>query len=171
MNKLIVKALKFAEYKHRFQCRKDTCKSPYIKHPIDVLSILVSEAEISDENVLCAALLHDTIEDTDTSAEELRKHFGEKITAIVLELSDDKTLPKQTRKELQVAHAATSSYEARLVKFADKIANIRDIHSDPPEGWSSERVQEYYAWATRVIDRMRGTHTELEALFDQAIAQ
>lgn len=171
MNKLIVKALKFAEHKHRFQRRKDSAQSPYIKHPIDLLSILVSEANISDENVLCAALLHDTIEDTDTTAQELHNHFGEKITAIVLELSDDKNLPKQTRKELQVAHAAASSYEAKLVKFADKIANVRDIKIDPPEGWSQERVQEYYAWATRVVDQMRGTHQGLEALFDQAVSQ
>lgn len=169
MNKLIVKALKFAEHKHRFQCRKDSCKSPYIKHPIDLLSILVNEADITDENVLCAALLHDTIEDTDTSAEELRIVFGEKITNIVLEVTDDKDLPKQERKELQVAHAAHSSPEAKLVKFADKIANVRDIKIDPPQGWDQLRIDEYYAWSKRVIDQLRGTNETLETLFDRAV--
>lgn len=170
MNNLTIKALKFAEHKHRFQCRKDSCHSPYIKHPIDVLSILANEANISDENVLCAALLHDTIEDTDTSAEELRIVFGQKIMDIVLELTDDKDLPKQTRKELQVAHAGQASYEAKLVKFADKIANLRDIKLDPPEGWDQPRIDEYFAWAKRVIDQLRGTHPVLEGLFDQVTA-
>ena len=123
-----------------------------------------------DENVLCAAILHDTIEDTKTTADELRKHFGEKITSIVLEVSDDKSLDKKVRKQLQIDHAASLSREAKLVKLADKIANITDIINTPPVDWSKARKQEYFAWAKAVVDNLRGVHQGLEGEFDDLIA-
>lgn len=171
MINLLVKALQFAEHKHRFQQRKDPTHAPYIKHLIDVLSILANEANISDINVLCAGLLHDTIEDTDTTAEEIRIIFGDVIMNLVLELTDDKSLPKQTRKELQVAHAGQASYNAKLVKLADKIANLRDMKINAPENWEQSRVDEYFTWSKRVVDQLRGTHDGLEKLFDSAFTR
>jgi guanosine-3',5'-bis(diphosphate) 3'-pyrophosphohydrolase len=166
---LIFKALAFSAEKHRTQKRKDIDKSPYINHPIALANIL-AQRWVIDENVLCAAILHDTIEDTETTADELRKHFGEKITSIVLEVSDDKSLEKEERKQLQIDHAASLSKEAKLVKLADKIANITDIINTPPVGWSKERKQEYFAWSKAVVDNLRGVHQGLEGEFDDLIA-
>ena len=166
---LLFKALAFSAEKHSKQKRKDIDKSPYINHPISLANILAKRWVI-DENVLCAAILHDTIEDTETTADELRKHFGEKITSIVLEVSDDKSLDKKVRKQLQIDHAASLSKEAKLVKLADKIANITDIINTPPVDWSKARKQEYFAWAKAVVDNLRGVHQGLEGEFDDLIA-
>ena len=164
---LFIKALSFASEKHRNQRRKDIGASPYINHPIALVSVLVREGEIDDINVLCAALLHDTIEDTDTLPEELVEEFGEEIAGIVLEVTDDKSLPKLQRKRLQVEHAPHSSDGAKLVKLADKICNLRDIASSPPAGWSSVRKQEYVDWAKQVVDGLRGINPVLETVFDR----
>ena len=125
------------------------------------------ECGIDDVEVICGALLHDTIEDTETEPAELIAAFGENITRIVLEVTDDKTLDKMERKEAQVAHAPHISGQAKLVKLADKISNLRDILASPPSGWALERQQAYFDWAARVVNVLRGVHPELEALFDQ----
>jgi guanosine-3',5'-bis(diphosphate) 3'-pyrophosphohydrolase len=168
--KLIMQALSFAAHKHRDQRRKDVDASPYINHPISLANILTNEGGISDVEVICAALLHDTIEDTDTTAEELGQVFGLVIQSIVVEVSDDTTLPRVDRKRLQIEHAAHASDKAKLVKLADKISNLRDVAVNPPENWSLERRQEYFDWAKQVIDQLRGVHPRLETLFDQAYA-
>jgi len=165
---LLFKALAFSAKKHSKQTRKDIDKSPYINHPIALANIL-AQRWVIDENVLCAAILHDTIEDTETTAEELRKHFGEKITSIVLEVSDDKSLDKKVRKQLQIDHAASLSKEAKLVKLADKIANITDIINSPPVNWTKERKQDYFTWAKAVVDNLRGVHQGLEKDFDDLL--
>ena len=168
---LIVRALAFAAHKHRDQRRKDAEASPYINHPITLADILINEGGIADEGVICAALLHDTIEDTETTAAELEQHFGAKITRIVLEVTDDKSLPKADRKRLQIEHAGGSSREAQLVKFADKISNLRDVAKSPPVGWPLKRQQEYFDWAKAVIDQIRPAHPGLAAVFDEAYAR
>lgn len=167
MNQLIL-ALAFAAHKHRDQRRKDVVASPYINHPIALANVLANEAHIDDEMVLVAAVLHDTIEDTATTADELSHAFGPEIAAIVLEVSDDKSLPKAERKRLQVVNAGSLSRSARLVKLADKICNLRDIALCPPNGWSLERQQAYFDWARAVVDGLRGAHPELERIFDEA---
>jgi GTP diphosphokinase / guanosine-3',5'-bis(diphosphate) 3'-diphosphatase len=163
---LILKAAEFAARKHRDQRRKDQSASPYINHPIALAEILSGEGEVRKAEVLAAALLHDTLEDTETTSAELTAAFGPKITHIVEEVSDDKRLPKQRRKELQVLHAAHISKSAKLVKLADKIANLTDIISSPPAGWSLQRKREYFDWSKRVIDQLRGTSARLERRFD-----
>ena len=167
VDKRLIQAAHFAAEKHKNQRRKDTEKTPYINHPLALANVLAVECSIDDVEVICGALLHDTIEDTNASKEELLENFGENITRIVLEVTDDKTLDKIERKEAQVAHAPHISDQAKLVKLADKISNLRDISASPPIGWSVERKQEYFDWAARVIDGLRGVHPELEALFDQ----
>jgi guanosine-3',5'-bis(diphosphate) 3'-pyrophosphohydrolase len=165
----ILRAAAFAAHKHRMQRRKDPDATPYINHPIAVADLLANEACITDEVVLIAAILHDTIEDTATTRDELREGFGEDVAAIVAELTDDKSLPKETRKQLQITNAARASPRARLVKLADKICNVRDMHATPPATWSAERVAQYFAWSRAVVDNLRGTHAQLEALFDAAV--
>ena len=165
---LLLKALAFASLKHRDQRRKDAEASPYINHPIALADVLVNEGGVTDVEVLCAALLHDTVEDTATTHEELANAFGSRIARIVAEVTDDKELPKSERKRLQVEHASTLSREAKLVKLADKICNVRDVASRPPSHWDLARRQEYFDWARSVIDGMRGVHPRLEAAFDAA---
>lgn len=167
---LILKALDFAAVKHRDQRRKDAQASPYINHPIALANVLVREGGLSDPVVLAAALLHDTLEDTQTTASELRAAFGDEITRVVEEVTDDKRLLKAERKRLQIEHAATISREARLVKLADKICNVRDMATHPPAKWDLARRREYFEWAKAVVDRMRGVHPGLERRFDEAYA-
>ena len=165
---LILKAASFAAHKHRDQRRKDAQATPYINHPLALASLLADEAGITDAEVLAAALLHDTIEDTLTTAGELRAVFGERITSIVEEVTDDKSLPKAERKLRQVEKAAKASREAKLVKLADKTCNLRDLATTPPPDWDLARRREYFDWAQRVVAGLRGTHAGLEALFDRA---
>ena len=136
-----------------------------------MLSILSEEAAADSTHVLCAAVLHDTIEDTETSAEELEAAFGFDVLQPVLAVTDDKALPKAERKRQQVLRASSASHEARLVKLADKIANLRDLADQPPHDWDATRRLAYCSWAADVIDQVRGTHAELERLFDLAHAR
>jgi len=168
---LVLEALAFAADKHRDQRRKDAAASPYINHPIALANVLVQEGDVADPAVIAAALLHDTLEDTQTTAAELRTAFGEAIARVVAEVTDDKDLPKAERKRLQVEHAATLSREAKLVKLADKICNLRDMADHPPAKWDLVRRREYFDWAKAVIDRLRGVHPRLEAAFDAAFAR
>lgn len=161
-----VTALAFSATKHRDQRRKDVEASPYINHPISLVDVLVNEGGVLNWDVLCAALLHDTIEDTQTTAEELTKAFGKNIASIVLEVTDDKALPKAERKLQQIAHAPHSSHEAKLVKLADKICNLRDILASPPAGWDPKRKREYFEWAAAVVGGIRGSNSKLEKIFD-----
>jgi guanosine-3',5'-bis(diphosphate) 3'-pyrophosphohydrolase len=169
---LLLEALAFAAHKHRDQRRKDPAASPYINHPIALANVLVNEGGVTDEEVLAAALLHDTVEDTATTSEELEEVFGARIARIVAEVTDDKALPKAERKRLQVEHAAQLSPEAKLVKLADKICNLRDVAERPPASWDLARRREYFDWAKSVIDQLRGATGEemrkLEAAFDAA---
>jgi guanosine-3',5'-bis(diphosphate) 3'-pyrophosphohydrolase len=166
----IFRTLAFAAEKHRHQRRKDAEASPYINHPI-ALAELLGSVGVDDPNVLQAALLHDTVEDTDTTFQELEARFGKEVAGIVREVTDDKSLPKGDRKRLQIEHAAHLSREAKLVKLADKICNLRDINGAPPAGWSIERKREYFDWAKVVVDPIRGIHPELDSLFDAEYAR
>lgn len=166
--KKLVAAIAFAADKHRNQRRKDEEASPYINHPIALADVLANEAGVEDERVIVAAVLHDTVEDTETTEQELLRLFGKDVADIVMEVTDDKSLPKEERKRLQVEHASTISRRAKLVKLADKICNLRDIAQHPPADWSLERKQAYFDWAKSVVDPMRGVHPGLEAIFDTA---
>jgi len=167
---LLMEALAFSAFKHRNQRRKDVDASPYINHPIALARVLAVEGGVSDHKTLVAAILHDTLEDTETSYEELKEKFGRIIAETVREVSDDKMLSKADRKRLQVEHAQHLSRRARLVKLADKTCNVRDVASHPPHGWDLARRREYFDWARQVVDQIRGTHERLEAAFDEAYA-
>jgi GTP diphosphokinase / guanosine-3',5'-bis(diphosphate) 3'-diphosphatase len=164
----ILKALEFAAIKHRDQRRKDVAASPYINHPIALASILATEGGVLDPTVIVAALLHDTIEDTETTSEELKAAFGAQVAGIVMEVTDDKSLPKADRKRLQVEHAPHISEAAKLVKLADKIANLRDMSASPPADWPLDRRREYFDWAKQVVDGMGAVSYQLDAAFQKA---
>lgn len=167
----IIKAFAFAAEKHQDQRRKNAEASPYINHPIDLANVLANEGGVTDVNTIVAAILHDTLEDTETSEEELKTQFGAKVTSIVMEVTDDKSLEKHVRKQLQIDHAPHLSQEAKLVKIADKISNLRDLLDSPPSDWSNERKKAYFEWAAKVVDGLRGTHAGLESIFDTLMAR
>jgi GTP diphosphokinase / guanosine-3',5'-bis(diphosphate) 3'-diphosphatase len=168
---LVLKATEFAAHKHRDQRRKDAGASPYINHPIALANVLCNEGGITDPMILAAALLHDTLEDTETDYEELRGQFGDDIADVVVEVTDTKWLSKEARKRLQVSKASHSSARARAVKIADKICNLRDILGSPPANWSLQRKQKYFDWAKQVVDGVRGAYPELEQRFDALYRQ
>ncbi len=170
-HQLLLKAIDFAAKKHRHQRRKDPEASPYINHPIDLANVLVQEARVMDTTVLIAAILHDTLEDTETTPAELAAAFGNEVRDIVIEVTDNKKLKKRKRKELQIKHGPHLTRKAQLVKLADKICNLRDVAANPPARWPLKRQIEYFDWAKSVIDAMRGTHVRLEALFDAVYAE
>ena len=167
----IVQALRYAARQHRHQRRKGADETPYINHPIELLDLLHNQAGVTDPVVLVSALLHDTIEDTDTTLAEIESTFGPEVAGVVDEVSDDKSLPKAERKQLQIDHAAHLSDRAKLIKLADKTSNLRDIALSPPQGWSQERLAAYCDWTKQVIDPIRGTHAKLEELYDQAYSE
>ena len=167
----VLQACAFAAKKHRDQRRKDKQTSPYINHPIALASVLKHEGGVDAPIVLTAALLHDTLEDTDTTPEEIEAQFGTEVLTVVLAVTDDKTLPKAERKRLQIEHATSASHEAKLVKLADKICNLRDLIESPPTDWSDARKAEYFSWANKVVEGLRGTNEKLEQLFDKIHAE
>jgi guanosine-3',5'-bis(diphosphate) 3'-pyrophosphohydrolase len=167
-SKILLKAMAFAADKHRFQKRKDTEGTPYINHPINVALTLSELGGETDLDLLVAAVLHDTIEDTQTTPEEIRQQFGQIVLDIVMEVTDDKSLPKEERKKLQVLNASKKSEPARKLKLADKICNVTDIILHPPNNWSVERKLHYLEWAEQVLAGLTGTSAILESkLTDQ----
>ena len=165
------RAAGFAGWKHHGQMRKGEGKIPYIHHPIEVTSILAEIGGVTDIDVLQAALLHDTIEDTETNRDELESHFGPRVCAIVLEVTDDKSLDKSVRKAKQIEHAPHLTNDAQSLKLADKISNVYDVAFNKPADWSSQRQLEYFDWASRVVAGLRGCNSALEAEFDRQLAE
>lgn len=159
----VLNAANFAAQKHAGQRRKNAAQDPYINHPIEVAKIIASSG-ITDTDVLCAALLHDTVEDTDTSLSEIEYTFGKTIASYVAEVSDDKSLPKVERKKLQILHARDATPGAKLVKLADKISNLSSLLTDPPVDWSRDRIIGYVRWSYRVTNEMKGVSHVLDAM-------
>jgi guanosine-3',5'-bis(diphosphate) 3'-pyrophosphohydrolase len=159
----LLQAAKFAAEKHAPQRRKNADATPYVNHPIEVADHLARVGGITDEDILIAALLHDTIEDTPTTFDEIHNLFGPRVASIVLECTDDKNLPKLERKRLQIVNAPKKSDEAKCVKIADKTCNLASILIDPPKEWSVRRQKEYFEWAEQVIAGLLGVNSQLDA--------
>ena len=166
----LLAAVSFAAKKHRDQRRKDVDASPYINHPLAVAETLTNVGDVTDLNVLIAALLHDTLEDTETTPEELEV-FGPAVRKLVMDVTDDKETPKEERKQQQIEHAPELSHEAKIIKLGDKIYNVRDVIVNPPTRWSVDRRREYLSWAGQVVAGCRGSNPALEAHFDELLFQ
>ncbi len=167
----LLNAASFAAGKHRQQRRKDADSSPYINHPLEVASLLADVGAVTDVELLIAALLHDTVEDTDATLQEIEQLFGKGVCGIVAEVTDDKSLPKDQRKQLQVKHAGSKSIRARQLKIADKTCNIRDLSENSPADWDWARKVEYLRWARQVVEECRGANLRLEEAFVDAAKQ
>jgi guanosine-3',5'-bis(diphosphate) 3'-pyrophosphohydrolase len=167
---LLLRAASFSADLHRHQSRKGDDPPPYINHPLEVASILANVGDITDVTTLVAALLHDTIEDTSASGEELEQQFGARVRALVEEVTDDKDLEKAERKRLQIERTSALSTAAKQIKLGDKICNMRDVVADPPSGWSLQRRREYLDWAAAVVAGCRGASGPLERYFDDVLS-
>jgi (p)ppGpp synthase/HD superfamily hydrolase len=167
----VLRALAFAARKHRDQRRKGAGAPPFINHTIQVADILANSGSVSDVVTLQAAVLHDTLEDTDTAPSELVREFGEEVTRVVLEVTDDMHLPLLERRRLQVQRAPTLSSRARLVRLGDKIANVRSMAWSPPVGWSVEQRLGYLDWAAEVGAGCRGVDPGLDRAFDECFRE
>lgn len=165
----ILTAANFAAQRHSQQRRKGVLQEPYVNHLIEVAEILAGVG--AEEILLTAALLHDCVEDAGVSRDELQQHFGSEVAELVLEVSDDKSLPKARRKELQVEKASSKSEGAKMLKIADKISNLRALLTSPPQDWEEQRIIEYFHWAKRVVDGCRGVNPRLDALFDETFSR
>ncbi|MBI1206283.1 MAG: HD domain-containing protein [Azospirillum sp.] len=164
-------AFEFAAQKHIDQRRKGLRAEPYLNHLAEVAGLLARASGGRDPVLVIAGLLHDTVEDTATTAAELEQEFGAEVAALVLEVTDDKTLAKSERKHRQVTTAPHKSARARLIKIADKTSNLRAVALSPPEGWSVARRLDYFNWARQVVAGCRGLNPDLEAWFDQAFRE
>ena len=164
----LMEATLFAADKHRDCRRKDADGTPYINHPIMVVHLMAGIGGITDIEALQAGMLHDTIEDTDATPEEVEERFGRAVRDLVMEVTDDKTLLKDERKRLQIEHAPHLSPPAKVIKLADKIANLTDLVNSPPAHWPLERKQAYVRWSGRVVQGCRGANASLEQVYSAA---
>ena len=166
----LARAYHFAAQKHVSQRRKGEAAEPYMNHLTEVAELVAEATGGEDIDVLIAAILHDTVEDTETTPEELGAVFGPRVAALVAEVTDDKSLPSAARKALQIEHAPHASPGAQIIKLADKTANLRSLAASPPPDWTKERVDDYVVWAGRVVDGCRHANAWLAAQFDAAAA-
>ena len=167
---LLARAFRFAAERHAGQRRKGAAGEPYVNHLAEVAELVAEATGGRDPQLVAAALLHDTVEDTDTTHAELVERFGADVAGLVAEVTDDKSLPKAERKRLQVAHAPSRSARAKILKLADKTSNLRALAASPPADWPPDRRRAYVEWGREVVAGLRGACLELERLFDEAAA-
>ncbi len=168
---LLTRAADYAARQHVGHRRKGERGEPYINHLTEVAVLLADTTGGGDVVLLMGALLHDTIEDTEVTFDDLLEEFGAEVAELVAEVTDDKSLPKQERKRLQVETAASKSHRARMLKIADKTSNLRSLITSPPTGWTDERLSDYVEWAAEVVRSCRGLNAALDAAFDAAYAE
>ncbi len=165
----LLKAANFAACKHEDQRRKGRRHRPYVNHLLRVTEMLWEVGGVRDLDTLVAAMLHDTLEDTDTTVEEIKSAFGPVVLSLVQEMTDDKSLPKAVRKQLQIEHAAHLSKQAKVIKLADKIHNVSELSQEPPADWPRSRIVAYIDWSDKVVAGLRGTNLRLEAAYDEVV--
>lgn len=170
MTDKLISAIHFSARQHAGQFRKDG-KTPYINHPIHVMHLISVFGKVEDIDILSAAVLHDVLEDTPINEKVLEIYFGGEVLALVKEVTDDKTTPKEERKRLQVERAPQLSHGARLIRIADKISNVNDMVVAPPKGWDNAERNRYVSWTKLVVDSIRGTNAALEAIYDKVLAE
>jgi len=167
----ILEAAQFAARHHATQKRKGEAREPYINHLIEVAELIVSNSDLLDTNLVMAAFLHDVVEDTAVTPQELEQRFGHDVLSLVMEVTDDKSLPKEMRKAKQIENAHQQSPRAQILKLADKISNLRALLSSPPANWSVQRKLEYFEWARAVVSRLTDPNPALKAEFDRTYAR
>ena len=170
MNRLVtvLRAADAAARWHVNQRRKGAAQEPYVTHLIEVAMLVAEATDGADPNLIVAALLHDTIEDQGVTRQEIAAQFNDDVAGLVVEVTDDKKLPKAERKRLQIEHAPDLTPRAKILKFADKISNLRSLATSPPADWPTQRRIDYVIWTTEVVQGLRGASDLLEQEFDRA---
>lgn len=163
----ILEAAVFAAEKHAPQKRKGAAGEPYINHLLEVAELVSSALTQPDPNLVMAALLHDTVEDTGVTKEQLTERFSLDVATLVMECTDDKSLPKAERKRLQIVHAPGISARAQVIKLADKISNLRSMLYSPPADWDLDRRRQYFEWARQVVTALSHPDPVLLAEFER----
>ena len=166
----LTQALAFAAEAHANQRRKGAAQEPYLNHLVEVLDLVTQATGGDDVDLLIASLLHDVVEDTNVTEEELTESFGTRVAEIVQANSDDMSLPKDERRRKRIADMPRKAPDARIVKTADVISNIRAIVTSPPAGWTADRKLGYLDGCRQLIDAGRGANAALEKVFDQTVA-
>ena len=164
----VLRAADMAARWHVDQHRKGAAAEPYVNHLLEVAMLVAQATDGKDPDLVIAALLHDAIEDQQVSPEIICDAFGPDVARIVVEVTDDKSVPKQERKRLQVENAHKKSHDAKLLKLADKTSNLRSLAASPPNDWPAERRQEYVDWARSVAKGLLGVSAWLEGEFNRS---
>lgn len=167
--KHVLNALLYAAECHQSQTRKNMAHTPYIIHPMSVTQNLLSIGHVRDTDVIIASLLHDTIEDTQATYDDLKKRFGEKVEGLVREVTEDNKLAGQKKRKMQIVHALQTSKEASMIKLADKLYNLEALITEPPEKWTRERIDQYFEWSQVVIDNLPDANPDLKAAVHKVI--
>ncbi len=170
----ILYAAHYAAEKHAQQRRKGAGAEPYVNHLLEVARLVSEALQEPDANLVIAALLHDVVEDAGVTRAQLAAEFNEDVASLVMEVTDDKSLPKHERKRLQVEHAPHKTVRAQMIKLADKISNLRALLVSPPEDWDVRRRREYVIWAERVVSGLSAPSPllmgQFRVLFEELIA-
>jgi len=167
----ILEAALFAAEKHAHQKRKGDAGEPYVNHLLEVAELISGSSDVLDANLVIAGLLHDTVEDVGVTFADLEKKFGPDVSALVAEVTDDKSLPKAERKALQIQNAPKKSPRAQVIKLADKISNLRALLESPPSDWTAERRRQYFEWAKQVVGALSAPNGVLKAEFERTCAR
>jgi (p)ppGpp synthase/HD superfamily hydrolase len=163
----LLAAAHFAAQRHAGQRRKGKSDEPYVNHLLEVARLLAELPTELDCDVVIAGLLHDCMEDAGVTSDEIAAQFGERVASLVQEVTDDKTLDRQVRKELQVRNAASKSRGAQNLSTADKISNLRSTLADPPSTWSPDQQWKYAEWAKDIVGRFTEVDPALKLEFER----
>jgi guanosine-3',5'-bis(diphosphate) 3'-pyrophosphohydrolase len=167
--RLVSEAAELAAHRHAGMARKGRGNEPYFNHLAEVANLLAFATDGADAELVATGWLHDTIEDADITREELAKKFGERVAALVVEVTDNMSLPKDQRRQKQIEDAPHKSPAAKLIKIADKISNIRARIVREPSKEERDDLADYVAWAEKVVAGCRGINAALDAKFDETI--
>ena len=159
----IAEAVEFAAVRHAHQRRKGASEAPYVNHLAAVAANVARATGGQDPDLIIAAYLHDSIEDCGVTRAEIEEQFGGDVAALVAEVTDDKSLPREERKQLQIEQAPHKSARAKILKLSDLVANLSDMLVHPPVNWSLERQLHYFVWANDVASGLRNGTLALEA--------
>ncbi|MEZ5314722.1 MAG: HD domain-containing protein [Chlamydiales bacterium] len=165
----LICAIIYSAHQHANQVRKDKESTPYIIHPLEVCNNLWEVGQVRNANILMSAILHDTLEDTLATEDEIQKYFGQRVLITVKEVTNAPNLSSDENKQCQIDHVPCMSQDARLVKLADRLANITDLNTNPPSSWTSQKIENYFTWGEKLLAALRGTNHQLETMLKKMI--
>jgi len=144
----------FATEKHKSQVRSNEKKTPYIIHPIEVADLVMKIGHVYDKDVLITALLHDVMDDTQTTYEQITSLYGTKVSSYLEEMTSKQGLSLKEQKKQQIMQAFRQNPSVAIIKLSDKLSNLKTLATSPPPSWSRDRIDQYFQWAQTVIENL-----------------